>query len=310
VEAHARLGRGAACGVGLVDALLEPGLLPRGGAAGRRLDRREPRREPRRPRGRRAHVEGLEVAVVGVEAREEADEGGVDDGGRRAQQKGPALGRERRLEPRELLDGRRPQRRLAPGSRVVQPLVAVGVEGAARAEQLGDARVVLGAAAARGQARELALEAPEDVERLGDRVAVDSERRAGAARRDAQVGGLLGGLARIAAQVDPSRRVPQLELLHPEPDPVREGAPGVGVAEEGDGMVVRSWLAWRGPRAAGTRDAVPGEGWWCWRGGGGGGGRDGERAGRGVAEGEHVILRTCRHVMQMSRKPARHLALA
>eukprot|EP00966_Prymnesium_polylepis_P170397 3938867-Prymnesium_polylepis.1 len=58
--------------------------------------------------------------------------------------------------------------------------------------------------------------------------------------------------------MNPLRRVPQFQLLHPEPHAVREGTPGVGVAEERERQrVVGQRLARSGPLVSGGCDVLP-----------------------------------------------------
>ena len=157
---------------------------------GRALHRTQPRGEPRPRRAHLVDVESFEEFVVDGEPGQEAHKGGVHDGRLCAKEKGATVLAQRLLEPRELLEGLAAQGCLVWRVRVVQPSVAVRVEGAARLKHL------LLEAVVRRQlmAGKLGVEPLEDVQRLEDNlVATDAERWHIPARRNlSEVPRLLG----------------------------------------------------------------------------------------------------------------------
>ena len=109
-------------------------------------------------------------------------------------------------------------------------------------------------------AGKLGVEPLEDVQRLEDSlVATDAERWHIPARRNlSEVPRLLGRLARVAAEMNPLCLVSQTLLLHPKPNAVAEGAPGVGVSVEDERDVPSARRVDCGPHARCRRHALPG----------------------------------------------------
>mmetsp|Transcript_34168 Transcript_34168/g.101964 ORF Transcript_34168/g.101964 Transcript_34168/m.101964 type:complete len:253 (+) Transcript_34168:530-1288(+) len=245
----------------LVDPLLIKRVLFRRSASRRGVDGSKPGREARVTCRWLTHIQCLEVGIVGVEAGQEADERSVGQRHALPEEEGPGRPRAQGLlEPLQLLKRLRPQRRLFMSVSVVQPLVAVGVEGATRAHHLLLQRGVLGRLRCRVLVRELAVEHAQDVQALEHDLVPNAQRGHVAPRRHvAQVGLLFWRLSGVAAQVHALRRVAQPLLLHEEEYAVAERAPRVRIPIQHQRYVAWARLPRSVPCGRRSGDAVPRE---------------------------------------------------